>query len=59
MKNWRLASFAPDIRVADVAFNADGIAASVDMAEDQAADLLFLPELCVTSRSCWILRSHL
>lgn len=52
MKNWRLASFAPDIRVADVAFNADGIAASVDMAEDQAADLLFLPELCVTSRSC-------
>ena len=52
MKNWRLASFAPDIRVADVVYNADGIAATIDMAEEQAADLLFLPELCVTSRSC-------
>ncbi len=54
----RLASAAPELRVADVAFNVDRIGEALDTAAAKGASLVVFPELCLTGYSCGDLFSH-
>ena len=44
----RVAACSPEIRVADTAFNASGIIGAVRLAQEQAVQLLALPEMALT-----------
>jgi NAD+ synthase (glutamine-hydrolysing) len=52
--NWlfRIGAAAPELRVADVAFNTARIKASITLANQQAAQLVLFPELCLTGYTC-------
>ena len=45
----RLATSTPEVRTADVAFNADAIIAEARRAHERHVDLLLYPELCLSS----------
>ena len=45
----RVATSTPQVRTADVAFNAEGIVAEAKRAHDAHVDVLVFPELCVSS----------
>ncbi|MFO7632021.1 MAG: nitrilase-related carbon-nitrogen hydrolase, partial [Caldilinea sp.] len=57
----RVASIAPALRVADVAYNVEQIVDALEHAADQGVQLAIFPELCITSYSCADLfyQSHL
>lgn len=48
----RVAVVSPELRVADVAFNTEKIAAAMHEASQQGARLTLFPELCITAYSC-------
>ncbi|MBL7991748.1 MAG: NAD(+) synthase [Candidatus Kapabacteria bacterium] len=48
----RMAVCSPELRVADVAFNTERIIEAAERAEALGADVLVLPELCITGYSC-------
>ncbi len=48
----RLAAGVPAVSVADVDFNVDSIVGIIEAAEAQHADILVLPELCITGYTC-------
>ena len=48
----RVAAITPELRVADVAFNVETIAAALERAAAQGVDLAVFPELCITGYSC-------
>lgn len=48
----KVAAATPDIRVADVAFNTEGICRSIGEAADERAKIVVLPELCITGYTC-------
>lgn len=48
----RLAAAVPAVNVADVDFNFDAIVGMIEAAEAQHADILVLPELCITGYTC-------
>ncbi len=48
----RIAATAPELRVADVTFNAARIMDSMQLAARQGASLVLFPELCVTGYTC-------
>ncbi|MFZ4849577.1 MAG: NAD(+) synthase [Caldilinea sp.] len=48
----RVASVAPALRVADVAYNVAHIEAALQQAASQGAQMAVLPELCITAYSC-------
>ena len=47
-----LMAFSPELRVADTGFNTERILDAYKKATNDSADLLILPELCVTGVSC-------
>jgi NAD+ synthase (glutamine-hydrolysing) len=48
----RIGVVAPELRVADVAFNEERICRAIEAAESQDCRLLLFPELCVTGYTC-------
>lgn len=48
----RVASAAPEVRVADIHFNAAQIRAAMEQASDRAASVIALPELSLTAYTC-------
>jgi NAD+ synthase (glutamine-hydrolysing) len=48
----RIGVAAPELRVADVAFNTERILAAIAAAEAQGCRFLLLPELCLTGYTC-------
>ena len=48
----KVAAGTPEIRVADCAYNADQIAALMKQSAEQGAEVLVLPELCITGCTC-------
>ena len=58
MKKVSVAAFSPEIRVSDIDYNTLKIKDMITVAEEKGADLLFLPEFCITSRSCGDLFSN-
>ena len=60
MKNGfvKVAAATPDIRVADVEFNAQNIINAMEEAQKNGAKILVFPELCVTGYTCSDLFDH-
>ncbi|MGI5976604.1 MAG: NAD(+) synthase [Candidatus Limivicinus sp.] len=54
----KAAAASPEIRVADVGYNADKIIECVKEAEEKGVKVLTLPELCLTGCSCRDLLGH-
>ena len=52
MTRKHLMAFSPEIKVADVGFNTEHILEAYKKAVEETADLLILPELCITGVSC-------
>ena len=52
MAQEQIMTYSPELRVADVCFNIGQIAEAYDKAEEKEAELLVLPELCLTGTSC-------
>src|SRR5512145_2982932 len=48
----RIGVVAPELRVADVAFNEEGICQAIEAAEARSCRFLLFPELCVTGYTC-------
>ena len=48
----RVASAVPSVNVADVDFNVKSILSSIEQAKQCDAQMLVLPELCVTAYTC-------
>ena len=48
----RVASAVPSVNVADVGFNVKSILSSIEQAKQCDAQMLVLPELCVTAYTC-------
>jgi NAD+ synthase (glutamine-hydrolysing) len=48
----RIGVVAPELRVADVAFNEEGICQAIEAAEARNCRFLLFPELCVTGYTC-------
>ena len=48
----RVASAVPSVNVADVDFNVKSILSSIEQAKQCDAQMLALPELCVTAYTC-------
>ena len=44
----KIATFAPQIKVCDVAYNVESIKNGIDLGVEQGAHILVLPELCLT-----------
>ena len=49
----KVAAGIPPVRVADCAFNIQQIENMMAMADGQGAEIICLPELCVTARTCF------
>ena len=48
----KVATYSPEIRVADVGFNLSKIKEGIEMANEKGANLLVLPELSLTGATC-------
>ena len=48
----RISAVAPELRVADVAFNSEKILEALSLASQRGASLAIFPELCVTAYTC-------
>ena len=48
----KVAAAAPEIKVADTAYNAEKIIELIDIAKEKEIKLLVLPELCITGYTC-------
>lgn len=48
----KIAAFTPEIKVADVKFNAENIKKGIAAAEKAGAEILVFPELCITGYTC-------
>lgn len=48
----RVASAAPELRVADVGFNAVQLRVAMDQASSRGASIVLFPELCITGYTC-------
>ena len=49
---YRVAAAVPELRVADVRFNADKICEKLDEAHENGAQIVVFPELCITGYTC-------
>ncbi len=54
----KVAAATPQIKVADVEYNRDGVLALIDDAANKGVKLLALPELCLTGYTCADLFEH-
>lgn len=48
----KVAAVTPDVRVADVDYNADQICSRIDEAVEAGAKIIVFPELCITGYTC-------
>lgn len=48
----RTATYTPEIRVADTAFNAESIKKGIEQADAAGVELLVFPEMCITGYTC-------
>ena len=54
----KVAAVTPEIRVADVAFNAEQICKKIDETVEAGAKVVVFPELCITGYTCGDLFLH-